>query len=367
MPTSDARVKPRIHGPALEIELSERQAMVLRTLVAAYVGQAGPVGSKTLAQLMATRLSSATVRNVLAQLHDLGLIDKAHASAGRVPTALGMRLFVDRLLDVSGLGAHQQRMLDRALAGVDVAETPRQASQLLSHHTRQLGFVLPPRLDHLRLRSIHLVGLSAEHVLAVLVTEAGSVIQRHITQSESISARELEQIRAALAERVAGRTLSDLRRLLEAERTALEGEAGSLMRRVWDLGLGACGEGESLVEDLVIGTRLMLLDQPEFADPERIRALFAALETNQRLLDLLQELGMADEKGAGVGLAISLGTELGEPSLRECALLAMPYGAQSEEGALGMLGVIGPQRMDYARVIPLVQYCSELVTRKLLA
>ena len=186
-----------------------------------------------------------------------------------------------------------------------------------------------------------------------------------IPLAESIAARELEQIGTILAERVAGRTLADLRRRLEAEREALKGQAGSLMRRVWALGLGAC-QGEA-GEDLVIGTRLMLLDQPEFADPERIRALFAALETNQRLLDLLRELAMADERGAAVGLAISLGAELGEPSLRDCALVAVPYGSQSQEEALGVLGVIGPQRMDYGRVIPLVQYCSELVTRKLLA
>jgi heat-inducible transcriptional repressor len=136
----------------------------------------------------------------------------------------------------------------------------------------------------------------------------------------------------------------------------------------------------------VIATRLALLDQPEFSDPDRIRGLFTALETNQRLLDLLGQIANADSGEARVGLSMSLGTALGEPALRDCVLMAVPYGMRTapdglaapfdvlaapgtavESAALGVLGIIGPQRMDYGRVIPLVQYCGELVTRKLQA
>ena len=151
------------------------------------------------------------------------------------------------------------------------------------------------------------------------------------------------------------------------------------MRRVWSLGLRACEcEGG---DDLVVATRSTLLDQPEFSDPERIRALFAALETNQQLLELSRRIAQTDRGEAQVGLSISIGQELGEPSLRDCALVAVPYGRRpltdrdpvlsatdpegtlSEDGSLGVLGVIGPQRMDYGRVIPLVSYCADLVTR----
>jgi len=363
----------RIEGSGGARELTERQATVLRALVAAYVGQAGPVGSKTLTHLMPTRLSAASIRNTLGQLHELGLIDKAHASAGRSPTPLGLQVFVEQLLEVADLGPHQRRLLDRALADVDAAETPRQASHLLSEHTRQLGFVVAPRVERLRLRSLHLVGVSAERVLVVLVTENGAVIQRSIAPGEPLGARELEQIGAILAERVRGRTLEGLRELLERERLALRGEADQLMRRAWTLGLGACaGEPLGSSEDLVIATRLTLLDQPEFSDPERIRGLFAALETNERLLELLRQLAAAEPsgpgaRGSGVALAVSLGADLAEPALRDCALIAVPYGTSTAQETLGVLGVIGPQRMDYGRVIPLVRYCSELVTRKLLA
>ena len=357
--------------------------MVLRALVTAYVRQAGPVASGTLSHLMPTPLSSASIRKTLAELHEEGLIDKAHASAGRIPTPLGMGVFIDHLLDLADLAPYQQRVLDRALAGVAAAEMPRHTSQLLSQTTRMLGFVMAPRVEYLRMHSVHLVAVGARRVLAVLVTENGSVIQRVFDHSERLSTRELERVGALLARRVAGKTLADLRRALEDEREQLRGEADQWMQRVWSLGLRAC-ECEA-GDDLVVATRTTLLDQPEFSDPERIRGLFAALETNQKLLALSKKIAQTDTGEAQVGLSMSIGQELGEPSLRDCALVAVPYGrlpitdrdplasptgpvqTPTEDCSLGVLGVIGPQRMDYGRVIPLVSYCADLVTRKLLA
>lgn len=362
MTTPGLRPKPKIHGPSLETDLSERQAMVLRALVAAYVGQAGPVASQTLAPLMPKPLSSASIRNTLAELHEAGLIEKAHASAGRVPTEAGLRVFIDHLLELADLGPHHQRLLDRSLEGVDAAETPRHASHLLSEYTRQLGFVVAPRVEHQRLRTLHLVPVSDKRVLAVLITENGGVFERIVEESQPIPRRDLERIGSLLAERVSGRTLFELRTLLESERQRLRGEADDLTRRVWALGLSACETPHP--EDLVITSRLALLDQPEFSDPSRIKGLFGALETNLRLLDLLRQIADAESGETRVGLSMSLGNALGEPSLRDCVLMAVPYGVAAERG---VLGVIGPRRMDYGRVIPLVSYCSELVTRKLLA
>ncbi|MCR9096284.1 MAG: heat-inducible transcriptional repressor HrcA [bacterium] len=370
--------KPRIHGAPEPVELTERQARVLRALVAAYVGQAGPVASTTLSHLMPTPLSPASIRNTLSELHERGLIAKAHASAGRVPTAMGLRVFVDELLEIGFLGPHHQRLLDRAFDSVDPGAAPRQASHLLSEHTRQLGFVLAPRVERLRLKTIHLIPVATGRILAVLVAENGNVVERVIEDEGPISARELEQVRDHLAERIEGRTLLGLRRLLEAEREGLRGEADAFLRRAWHVGLAACdGPEADGADDLVITSRRALLDQPEFAEPERIRGLFATLETNERLLALLEQIAEADAGERRVGLAMSLGTELGEPSLRDCTLVAVPYGGGAGAGAadaeaegvapLGMLGVIGPQRMDYSRVIPLVGYFSDAVTRKLLA
>ncbi len=378
-------------------ELSERQAMVLRALVSTYVKQASPVASLVLSKCMPKALSPASIRNTLAELHEAGLIDKSHVSAGRVPTPLGMSVFIERLLDLTDLAPREQRMLDRALDGVDAASTPRQTSHLLSEHTRQLGFVMAPRAEYLRMRSMHLVAVADRRVLAILVAENGGVIQRVFDYPERLTTRELERVAALLAERIAGRTLVGLRRLLEKEREQLRGDADQWMRRVWTLGLHACHQQDD--DDLVIATRVALFDQPEFADPERIRGLFSALETNQKLLMLLRELAATDQGKAQVGLRVSLGQALDEPSLRDCALVAIPYGylpsahpgqklqagvgnrtptvagfeysetpdAISADGSLGVLGVIGPQRMDYGRVIPFISYCAELVTRKMLA
>ena len=381
--TSDSYLQDR----SQDLPLSERQATVLRALVGAYVGRAGPVASSALSELMPTSLSSASIRNTLAELHEKGLIAKAHASAGRVPTVTGMRLFVDRLLELGELGPHHQRLLDREFDGVDAAEAPRQASHVLSEHTRQLGFVLAPRIDRLRLRSVHLIPVAERRILAILVAENGRVIERLIDDpaatGSTASVRELEQVRALLAERVEGRTLIALGQLIEKESETLRDRADRYLRRAWAVGLKTCEANTGPAEDdLVISGHLALLDQPEFSDPNRIRGLFEALETSERLLELVRRIASASEAKIGAGLALSLGVELGVPSLRDCALVVVPCGPTgttiSSEGseaamgaqaapASGALGVIGPQRMDYGRVIPLVQYCSELVTRKLLA
>jgi heat-inducible transcriptional repressor len=165
----DSRRRVRIQGTMADAQITERQAMVLRALVSAYIGQAGPVASTALSHLTSKPLSPASIRNTLGELHEAGLIDKAHASAGRVPTSDGLRLYVDHLLELGDLGPHQQRLLDREFEGFDAGETPKQASQLLSDHTRQLGFVVAPRVEHLRLRTIHLVPVAERRVLAVLV------------------------------------------------------------------------------------------------------------------------------------------------------------------------------------------------------
>jgi heat-inducible transcriptional repressor len=256
---------------------------------------------------------------------------------------------------------------------------------------------MAPRVEHLRMRTLHLVAVADQRVLAILVTETGGVVRRIFDFPERLTSRELEQAAGILARRVAGRTLNSLRRQLEQERERLRGEADRWLHRVWALGMQTWESEEgSEGEDLVIATRIALFDQPEFSDPERVRGLFAALETNQKLLGLLRQLASADTGLAQVGWSVSLGQILGEPSLSDCALVAMPYGSLPakdrrlgmaargrgadrygsdagasepgrEDGSLGVLGVIGPQRMDYGRVIPLVSYCAELVTRKLLA
>jgi heat-inducible transcriptional repressor len=345
----------RSHGPAL----SERQAGVLRAVIASYVGEGAPVGSKTLSHLLPVSLSSASIRNTLAELTGLGLVEKHHASSGRVPTEGGLRRFVDELMAPSDVAPSQRRELAYRMDDVQGEGVVSVASELLSRHTRQLGFVVAPRLDRVVLRHVSLVRLTAERLLVILVTETGAAHRRVVEDVYGLSQTELDRIAALLRERVEGRTLAETRQWIIAEARALHREANELLVRALDLGAQAlAGDADA---DLVIETRLALLDQPEFNDPQRLKDLFQAIETKERLLEVLDEL-LGSE-----GVSVGIGEELKDPALQYCAVVATHYGGGSAGESLGVLGVIGPSRMDFGRVIPLVGYLSELVTGKLRA
>lgn len=344
----------RSHGPAL----SERQAAVLRAVVTSYVGEAAPIGSRTISHLLPVPLSAASIRNTLGELAELGLVDKPHASSGRVPSEVGLRRFVDELLLPGELAASQQREIAYRVEGAEGEGVVSVASELLSQHTRQLGFVFAPRLESLVLRHVSVVRLSSERLLVVLVTETGAAHRRVVEDAYSLSQQQLERIATLLNERVAGRTLVEMRALLILEARAAQREANELLVRALDLGTRAL-DGDAGDADLVIQTRLALLDQPEFSDPQRLKDLFQALETKERLLDVL------DDVLGAKGVSVGIGDELEDPGLHHCALVASRYGEGSAGEPLGVLGVIGPSRMDFARVIPFVGYLSELVTGKL--
>ncbi|MEE8581635.1 MAG: heat-inducible transcriptional repressor HrcA [Myxococcota bacterium] len=336
--------------------MSERQRSVLRAVATTYVGTGAPVGSRTVSHLLSVKLSSASIRTTMAELTELQLLEQPHASAGRVPTERGLRVFVDRLLEPGELAVYDRRSLAFSFEESAVEAAAQVASRLLTEHTGQLGFVVAPRLEWVKLRHVSLVRLSSERVLVVLVTQHGRVHRRVIEEAGSGDQAELERIAAALNERVMGRTLTEIREGLARELGALRDQADRLVRRALALGLRALETPEEDAADLIIATHLALLDQPEFNNPDRIRELLAAVETREHLLEVL-------DKVLGDQLSVAFGAELEEPALRHCAVVVAPYG--QEIPARGALGVIGPSRMDYARIIPLVNYCSRLITEKL--
>lgn len=344
----------------MALELSERQGAVLRAVVASYVGEGAPVGSRTISHLLPVPLSAASIRNTLAELSELGLVAKPHASSGRVPTGGGLRRFVDELMPAGAVAPSQQRELALRLDDAEGDGVVSVASELLSKSTRQLGFVLAPRFERMVLRHVSVVRLTSERLLVVLVTETGAAHQRVIDDEHDLSQAELDRIATLLNERAAGRTLAETRALLAREARALRREASALLIRALELGTRAL-DGEPSDADLVIATRLALLDQPEFSDPQRLKELFQAIETKERLLEVLQEVLDSD------GVSVGIGEELEDPGLHHCALVASHYGEGNAGEPLGVLGVIGPSRMDFARVVPLVAYLSELVTGKLRA
>jgi heat-inducible transcriptional repressor len=344
----------RTVSAAAEPPLSERQAEVLRVVVSSWIGQAAPVASETIAQLVPTACSSATVRTILAELAELGLVTKPHASAGRFPTDGGLRHYVRHLLGPRRLGREEMRDVEARVRDDDPERRRRAASRLLSERTRQLGFVLATRLADVELRHVSLVRLSSTRVLAVLVTRDGTALRRGVNDEGRGDQAELDRMAATLSETLAGGTLGDARARLAAESRALRDHADRLRARALHLAFEALNApGDEA--DLVIATRLAVLDQPELHDPERLRELFGAIEARERLIEVV------DQVLDPIGVTVRLGAELDDPSLRHWALVAAPYG---EAGGTGALGVIGPSRMDYARVIPLVGYLSELLTER---
>jgi heat-inducible transcriptional repressor len=338
------------------VALSSRQGTVLRAVVASYVGEAAPVGSHTVARAIPVHLSSATIRSTMVELTRMGLLEQPHTSAGRIPTEFGLRIFVDELLGAGGDDVADDRMLPGTLGDGDPDGLMRTACELLSFRTRQLGFAVPPRMEREPLRHVSLVRLSTEQVLAVLVSQSGVAHRRVIDEPGGDDQSELDRVATEVNRRIAGRSLAEVREVLAREAKQLRFQADRLRARMLRLAVLALEPAAYEGLDLVIGTRLALLDQPEFRDPERVRALFEAIETKERLVAIL------DKMLAARGLRVAFGQEIGEPALRHCALVTATYG--DGEAPLGMLGVLGPSRMDFARVIPLVGALSRLVTRR---
>jgi heat-inducible transcriptional repressor len=265
-------------SPAIDLPaLTARQALVLRALVARYVGDAAPVGSRSLAEVLSIPLSAASIRHTMAELAELGLLEKPHASAGRMPTALGLRVFVDGLAP-RGVDEFERRDLAAGMGEPDPAALVRTASRFLSERTRQLGFVVVPRAEELVLRHLSLVRLSTSRVLAVLVAETGEMLRRVVEDADSGAQPELDRLAAALNARFVGTTLTETRDLLAREVAALRSRAESVLERAQRLALralvGAAGPGDGGIGssgDLVIATWLALLDQPEFRDAGRLK------------------------------------------------------------------------------------------------
>jgi heat-inducible transcriptional repressor len=224
--------------------------------------------------------------------------------------------------------------------------------------TRQLGFVVAPRIERVVLRHVSLVRLSTDRLLVVLISQSGVAHRRVIPDDARDDQPTLDRIAADLNERIAGCTLVEARASLAREARALRHRADHWLARVLELGALAIEPDEDGPIDLVLGTRLALLDQPEFNDADRIRELFATVETKERLVEILDRMLEAG------GTQVAFGAEVDEPGLNRCAVVASSYGG---DAPIGILGVIGPSRMNFGRVIPLVDYLSQAITEKFTA
>jgi len=344
--------------PSLE-ELNDRSREVLRRVVEGYLDTGTPVGSRTLARSMSEHLSPATIRNVMQDLESLGLLDSPHVSAGRLPTQQGLRLFVDGLLEVRHLDAGDREKLEETLdlPGGDVAGLLDRVGSALSDVTRGASLVLAPRHESAPIRHVEFVSLAPERALVVLVFADGHVENRLFTpppgQTPS-SMREAANFINAVAE---GKTLAELHSAMAQEVGRRRQEIDSLARELVESGLALwIDHGEPTERLIVRGAGNLLAEADAQADIDRIRSLFDELEKKK---DITQFLELAEE---GEGVRIFIGSENKVFSLSGSSLVVSPY-MNAERKIIGAVGVIGPTRLNYGRIVPIVDYTAQLVGR----
>ncbi|HSO42325.1 MAG TPA: heat-inducible transcriptional repressor HrcA [Rhodospirillales bacterium] len=337
-------------------ELSARSREVFRELVDAYLETGEPVGSRTLSRRLSLALSPATIRNVMADLEDTGLLFAPHASAGRLPTEAGLRLFVDGLLEVGHLPDEDRRTLMERCAGsgLSIEGLLEQATTALSGLSRCAGMVMAPKTDA-ALKHIEVVNLNPGRALVVLVTEAGIVENRIIEIPPGVPPSALVEASNFLSARMVGRTIGEARQEIEGELERHEAELDELTSKVVESGLAIWSGGEAGAL-ILRGQANLLEDIHAIGELEHIRSLFAALETKEMMLRVLSMVDAAH----GVQIFIGAGNALF--NVAGCSMIVSSY-RDSRKRIVGAIGVIGPNRMNYARIIPMVDYTAKLVGR----
>jgi len=347
-------------GARILSEMNDRSREIFRRVVEGYLASGDPVGSRTLTRSLSERLSAATVRNVMQDLELIGLLDSPHVSAGRIPTQLGLRMFVDGLLEVGMVAAEDREVMDAAAGDVDqdITALLDHVGATLSGITRGASVVLAPKQEA-PIKHIEFVSLAPDRALVVLVFANGHVENRIFSpppgQTPS-SMREAANFLNALAE---GKTLSDLRRSIGADIAKRRQEIDSLARALVESGLALWQGGEENSERLIVRGRANLIDNSgEAQDIDRIRSLFDDLE---RKRDIAGFLELAE---TGEGVRIFIGSENKLFSLSGSSLVVSPY-MNADRKIIGAVGVIGPTRLNYGRIVPIVDYTAQLVGRLL--
>jgi heat-inducible transcriptional repressor len=344
-------------------ELNDRERRILEAVIQTYVETAEPTGSRSLARRFGFDVSPATIRNTMSDLEEKGYLYHPHTSAGRVPTDMAYRMYVDSLIRLAPLPTlEREDLMERIAAGGSAIETIlRCAAQSLGVLTQELGVALGPRLDQTVLQRLELVRLSMERLLLVLTLRGGVMRTIFVEVPNSIADEALGEVSIVLNERLAGLTLREIRASL-AERlrdTNPAGNAGQLLNifieqgdQVFDVALAPDEE------TVVLGQASVLAEQPEFASGESLRRLIALTETRHQLGELLRKRGTAVTT-THPGLTITIGNEHDDPRFENLTIVTAEYRA----GSLGgVIGVIGPTRMPYEKVISLVSHTSRLIS-----
>ncbi len=337
--------------------LNDRAQLLLKNLVERYIRDGQPVGSRTLSRDEQVALSPATVRNVMADLEDLGLIHSPHTSAGRVPTIKGYRLFVDSLLTIKPLNRGTVSSMQKEIGStIDPNQLLATASRQLSDITSMAGVVMLPRREVVALRQVEFLPLSSRRVLVILVLNEREVQNRIIHTSRDFSPAELQQIANYLTQLCGGQDLSQARERLLREMSETRDSVNQMMADAIEMATQAFAT-EGGGQDYLLEGQTNLMSYADMGDIERLRKLFEAFNQKRDILQLLDQSLHAD------GVQIFIGEESGYDVLGDCSVVSAPYKAGGE--VIGVLGVIGPTRMAYDRVIPIVDTTARLLGNSL--
>jgi heat-inducible transcriptional repressor len=335
-------------------DIDARARRLLRTLISQYLSDGEPVGSRTLAKSSGLEVSPATIRNIMADLEEAGLVASPHTSAGRIPTPRGLRLFVDSLLELKPLPRDDMARLQGGLPPhqTTTRDLLGNVSHLLSAMTHFAGVVTVPRQGDFPLRHIDFVNLPDARVLVILVFSDNQVQNRVVQLSRPIDGRELEQAANYLNAHFAGFRLADIRAHLAAELREAGGELNRLLASAVELATASFGDEGT--DDVLVSGQTNLMGYSELADIDRLRDLFDAFQQKRELLQLMENCVKAP------GVRLFIGEESGFSALDGCSVVTATYGTSGR--MLGAIGVIGPTRMAYERVIPVVQATAGLLS-----
>ncbi len=340
------------------MDFQERNQQVLKAIVYSYIRTAYPIGSRTITKNFEFGLSAATIRNIMADLEEMGYLSQPHTSAGRIPTEKAYRFYVDYFIS-DELPQWQEQVFieERYLIPKrdDIKELLQETSQLLSFLSHYAGMVVAPNPSYAAFKQLEIIRLRKNHLLIILITQDGLIQNRIIEMAEDLSHQELDRIVSFLNERFAGQNLYEIRRLLLDEGQKEKELFDQLLQKALEIGRRALSsEPES---ELYLGGTSNILNLPDFSDLEKMKGLLQALEEKALIVELLNKCLDAE------GVHVFIGSENENRWMEDCSLVAANY--KRGNRVLGTLGVIGPARMEYERVIPLVNHTANLLSRVL--
>ncbi|MGB2980710.1 MAG: heat-inducible transcriptional repressor HrcA [Candidatus Zixiibacteriota bacterium] len=333
--------------------LSERERLVLKSLINHYVATAEPVGSRAVAQKYRLGISPATVRNTMQDLEEMGLITHPHTSAGRVPTDKGYRLYVDSMMGPEALTASEEDQIRREICAdyAAVEDILEQTALVLATVSKQLGLTIAPRFDSGILTSINLIPVAEKKILVVLAVKHGLVRTVLLEAESSVDVKSLEKTADVLNEKLSGLTLGEIKESIDLRLK----ETSPADARLIKLFLDSTDSLLDLTEpdQMHLGGTTNIVDQPEFKDREKLRSLIEVLEEKKLLAELISAKGIKE------GISITIGKEMERGEMESCSLVTSPYRAGKVRGTIG---IIGPTRMRYSKLVSMVQYTAKLLS-----